>query len=123
VSQLAAYLQEHGFSEADALSAAYSHYYNQLQVHAHLLAFMDCFHIIGVVTLIAAPLVLLTKYFRVGNAPGDIDVAVTRQNSIQTTRDQFCEPQLLITIHLPQDSGLMSPEAGVGPESDALRMI
>ena len=31
-----------------------------------LLAFMDCFHIIGVITLIAAPLVLLTKNFKSG---------------------------------------------------------
>jgi DHA2 family multidrug resistance protein len=27
---------------------------------------MDCFHLIGVVTLIAAPLVLLTKHFAIG---------------------------------------------------------
>jgi DHA2 family multidrug resistance protein len=66
VNQGVAYLQAHGFSHADALSAAYSHYYNQLQAQAHLLAFMDCFHLIGLVTLIAAPLVLLTKYFRIG---------------------------------------------------------
>jgi MFS transporter, DHA2 family, multidrug resistance protein len=66
VSQAAAYLQARGFSHADALSAAYSRYYSQLQAQSHLLAFMDCFHVIGMVTLIAAPLVLLTKYFRIG---------------------------------------------------------
>jgi len=66
VSQSAAYLQAHGFSHADALSAAYSRYYSQLQTNSHLLAFMDCFHVLGTVTLIAAPLVLLTKYFRIG---------------------------------------------------------
>ena len=27
---------------------------------------MDCFHILGVVTLIAAPLVLLTRNFKLG---------------------------------------------------------
>jgi MFS transporter, DHA2 family, multidrug resistance protein len=70
ISQSAAYLQTRGFSHPDALSAAYSHYYNQLQAQAHLLAFMDCFHVIGGVTLVAAPLVLLTKYFRAGGAPG-----------------------------------------------------
>jgi MFS transporter, DHA2 family, multidrug resistance protein len=70
LSQSAAYLQARGYSHSDALSAAYSHYYSQLQAQAHLLAFMDCFHVIGVVTLVAAPLVLLTKYFRVGGAPG-----------------------------------------------------
>jgi DHA2 family multidrug resistance protein len=66
ISQSASYLQAHGFSHADALSAALSHYYGQLQAQAHLLAFMDCFHLIGVVTLIAAPLVLLTKHFAIG---------------------------------------------------------
>ncbi|MBV8674276.1 MAG: DHA2 family efflux MFS transporter permease subunit [Acidobacteriaceae bacterium] len=66
VKQTAAYLREHGFSAADAQSASYAHYYDQLQAHAHLLAFMDCFHIIGVLTLIAAPLVLLTRSFRIG---------------------------------------------------------
>ena len=31
---------------------------------------MDCFHIIGVITLIAAPIVLLTKAFKpAGKAP------------------------------------------------------
>lgn len=70
ISQLAAYLQARGFSHSDALSAAYSHYYNQLQAQAHLLAFMDCFHVIGMVTFVAAPLVLLTKSFRVGGAGG-----------------------------------------------------
>jgi DHA2 family multidrug resistance protein len=68
VNQSAAYLQSHGFSPANAMSAAFSHYYGQLEAQAHLLAFMDCFHLIGVVTLIAAPLVLLTKYFRLGGA-------------------------------------------------------
>jgi MFS transporter, DHA2 family, multidrug resistance protein len=68
VNQSAAYLQSHGFSPANAMSAALSHYYGQLEAQAHLLAFMDCFHLIGVVTLIAAPLVLLTKYFRLSGA-------------------------------------------------------
>ena len=44
---------------------AYGYFNSQLEAHAHLLAFMDCFHVIGVVTLIAAPLVLLTKYFSI----------------------------------------------------------
>jgi MFS transporter, DHA2 family, multidrug resistance protein len=68
VNQGTAYLQAHGFSHADALNAAYSHYYSQLQAQAHFLAFMDCFHLIGLVTLIAAPLVLLSKYFRIGGS-------------------------------------------------------
>jgi MFS transporter, DHA2 family, multidrug resistance protein len=66
VQQTAAYLQSHGFSHADALNAAYARYYDQLQAQTHLLAFMDCFYVIGLITLIAAPLVLFTKNFKVG---------------------------------------------------------
>jgi DHA2 family multidrug resistance protein len=70
VNQTAAYLRANGFSSADALNAAYAHFYNQLGAQSHLLAFMDCFHVIGIVTLVAAPLVLLTRRFRIsGRAP------------------------------------------------------
>lgn len=68
VSQSAAFLRARGFSPSDALGAAYSHFYGQLQAQARLLAFMDCFYLIGVVTLVAAPLVLLTKYFKIGGS-------------------------------------------------------
>ena len=64
IHQTAAYLQSHGFSPADAVTAAYGRVYDQLHAQTQLLAFMDCFHIIGVITLIAAPLVLLTKSFK-----------------------------------------------------------
>ena len=66
VQQSASFLQSRGFAQADSLSAAYAHVYSQLQAQAHLMAFMDCFHLIGVMTLIAAPLVLLTQRFRLG---------------------------------------------------------
>jgi MFS transporter, DHA2 family, multidrug resistance protein len=66
IHQTASYLQTHGFSPADALNAAYGRVYDQLHAQTQLLAFMDCFHIIGVITLIAAPLVLLTKNFKTG---------------------------------------------------------
>ena len=66
VRQTTAYLQVHGFSHADAVSAAYARYYDQLTAQTRLLAFMDCFYIIGIITLAAAPLVLLTKNFRSG---------------------------------------------------------
>jgi DHA2 family multidrug resistance protein len=66
VRQMTDYLQVHGFSHADALNAAYLHYYNQLEAQTHLLAFMDCFRILGIVTLIAAPLIFLTRKFNVG---------------------------------------------------------
>jgi DHA2 family multidrug resistance protein len=66
IHQLAAYLQVRGFSQADAVSAATFRYYEQLGNQTRLLAFMDCFHVIAVMTLIAAPLALLTKDFKVG---------------------------------------------------------
>jgi DHA2 family multidrug resistance protein len=66
IQQTTAYLQTAGYSHADALRAATLHYYNELVAQTRLLAFMDCFHIIGVVTLIVAPLVLFTKNFKVG---------------------------------------------------------
>ena len=66
VQQSAGFLEARGFAHADAVSAAYGHFYAQLQAQAHLLAFMDCFHLIGVMTLIAAPLVLVTKVFKLG---------------------------------------------------------
>ena len=70
IQQTTAYLQVHGFSHADALNAAYARYYNQLQAQTRMLAFMDCFYVLGLITLIAAPLVLLTKNFKVaGKAP------------------------------------------------------
>jgi MFS transporter, DHA2 family, multidrug resistance protein len=64
IHQTAAYLQTHGYSPTDALAAAYARVYEQLHAQTQLLAFMDCFHIIGIITLIAAPLVLLTKSFK-----------------------------------------------------------
>ena len=69
IHQTAAYLQVHGYSQVDAMRAATLHYYNELWAQSRLLAFMDCFHIIGVVTLVAAPLVWLTRSFKVGGGP------------------------------------------------------
>lgn len=66
VQQTAAYLQVNGYSHADAVKAAFAHVYQQLHDQTLLLAFMDCFFIIGAMTLVAAPLVLLTKNFKVG---------------------------------------------------------
>lgn len=66
VSSVTHYLTAHGMAPAEAARASYSYLYAQLQSQAHLLAFMDCFHLIGVVTLIAAPLVLLVRPFALG---------------------------------------------------------
>jgi DHA2 family multidrug resistance protein len=51
----------------DAARAAYGYVYEHLQAQAHFLAFMDCFHLIGVFTLVTAPLVLWTKPFTTRN--------------------------------------------------------
>lgn len=69
IRQTAPYLQSHGFSPADALSAAYARLYGQLQAQSQILAFMDCFFVIGILTLAAVPLLFLTRYFRVGGGP------------------------------------------------------
>jgi DHA2 family multidrug resistance protein len=70
MDQTAAYLQAHGYSHADAVQAASLRVYEQLGAQTRLLGFMDCFHVLGWMTLAAAPLVLLTKKFAVsGKAP------------------------------------------------------
>jgi len=66
IANTAVYLQSHGYNQVDAMKAATLRYYEQLYAQTRLLAFMDCFHIVGVVTLVAAPLVLLTRNFKVG---------------------------------------------------------
>jgi DHA2 family multidrug resistance protein len=60
------YLQTHGFSHADAVTAATAHYYDLLYAQTRMLAFMDCFHLLAVLTLVAAPLVLFTAKFKAG---------------------------------------------------------
>jgi MFS transporter, DHA2 family, multidrug resistance protein len=69
VRRTSAFLETHGFSQADALNAAYGRAYAQLHDQTQMLAFMDCFYIIGILTLIAAPLVLLTRRFHIGGGP------------------------------------------------------
>jgi len=70
IAGVTGYLRAHGFSQADAARGAYAHVYQQLEAQAHMLAFMDCFHLIGWATLLAAPLVLLTRAFRMGGGGG-----------------------------------------------------
>ncbi|MGA7158241.1 MAG: DHA2 family efflux MFS transporter permease subunit [Acidobacteriaceae bacterium] len=66
IRQTAAFLQAHGYSAADAMRAATLRFYDQLGAQTKLLGFMDCFYIIGVVTFVAAPLVWLTRPFKLG---------------------------------------------------------
>jgi len=66
VQRMAAYLTEHGYSQADSTRAAYLHYYNQLDDQTRLLGFMDCFRFVGWFTLAVTPLVFLIRHFKVG---------------------------------------------------------
>jgi DHA2 family multidrug resistance protein len=71
VKSTTAYLQANGFSHADAVSAAYARVYAQLQAQSQLLAFMDCFYLIGIMTLAAVPLLFLVRNFKVGGGAGE----------------------------------------------------
>jgi DHA2 family multidrug resistance protein len=69
VARTAGYLQQHGFSHADAINAAYARVYAELGAQTRFLGFMDCFYVLGLMTLIAAPLALLAKNFKVAGKP------------------------------------------------------
>ncbi len=62
----AGYLTAHGFPAADAMQAATLRYYNQLGEQTRLLGFMDCFRIIGWLTLAMVPTVFFIRKFKVG---------------------------------------------------------
>jgi DHA2 family multidrug resistance protein len=63
------YLQSQGYSHADAVRAAYLHYYDQLTAQTSLLGFMDVFRAIGWVTLAVTPLIFFIKNFKVSGKP------------------------------------------------------
>ena len=70
VHDTANYLAAHGYSKADALRASYLHYYNLLEQQTRLLGFMDCFRVIGWLTLAMVPVVFFIRSFKVaGKAP------------------------------------------------------
>jgi len=69
VSALTSYLVQKGYSGPDAATAAYQHLYQQLQHQVSLLAFMDCFRVIGWLTLAAVPLMLLVRRFKPAGKP------------------------------------------------------
>jgi len=63
-------LQTLGYSPADAAHAARGFYNNQLLQQTQMLAFMDCFRLIGWVVLAALPLLFFIKPFKLaGKAP------------------------------------------------------
>jgi DHA2 family multidrug resistance protein len=63
VYSIANYLERRGYSHADSLSAAYGVIYQQLQRQASSLAFMDCFRVIGWLTIASVPLLFFVKKF------------------------------------------------------------
>ena len=60
------FLAAHGYSQADALRAAYLRYYNLLEQQTRLLGFMDCFRAIGWITIAMVPVVFFIRSFKVG---------------------------------------------------------
>lgn len=62
--QTTAYLEQHGMSHAQAMQAAMGQMYARLIAQTSLLGFMDCFFVVGIITLVAAPFVLLTRNVR-----------------------------------------------------------
>ncbi|HWB32087.1 MAG TPA: DHA2 family efflux MFS transporter permease subunit [Acidobacteriaceae bacterium] len=68
IDGMTAFLHTRGASVADAHREAAARIYGQLLAQAHFLAYMDCFRVIGVVTLIAAPLVLWTRAAKAGGS-------------------------------------------------------
>jgi MFS transporter, DHA2 family, multidrug resistance protein len=57
-------LVQRGFTGQDAAAAAHGYLYQQLQHQVSLLAFMDCFRVIGWLTLAAVPIMLLVRRFK-----------------------------------------------------------
>jgi MFS transporter, DHA2 family, multidrug resistance protein len=64
VAALTNYLVTKGYSGPDAATAANGYVYQELQRHATLLSFLDCFRGIAWLTLAAVPLVLLVRNFK-----------------------------------------------------------
>lgn len=62
--RLSGWLMQHGFTSADAGGAALGAIYNRLMQQSYLIAFMDCFHAIGWITLATIPLVLLIRHVK-----------------------------------------------------------
>jgi DHA2 family multidrug resistance protein len=66
IRAMASYLTAHGYSAADSMQAATLHYYNQLEAQTRLLGFMDCFRVIGWLTLAMIPTVFFIHKFKAG---------------------------------------------------------
>ena len=65
VHSIALYLQQHGSSPADAARKATAMVGQMFDAQVRILAYMDCFYAIGVLTLVLAPLALYTRNFKI----------------------------------------------------------
>src|ERR1700733_3918819 len=66
---MVSHLMQYGFTSADAGPAALGVVYQQLLHQSVFLAFMDCFRVIGWLTLTMIPLVIFVRKFKGGKAP------------------------------------------------------
>jgi DHA2 family multidrug resistance protein len=66
IRSTADYLHAHGYSQVDSMSAATLRYYNLLGQQTKLLGFMDCFRVIGYLTIAMVPAVFFIRSFKVG---------------------------------------------------------
>jgi DHA2 family multidrug resistance protein len=64
------YLMTRGTSGPDAIHQAYGLAANMMTQQAGMLAFMDCFHLLGLVVLAGLPLSFLIRRFEIGKAAG-----------------------------------------------------
>jgi MFS transporter, DHA2 family, multidrug resistance protein len=67
INSTAGYLTAHGFPAADAVRAATLRYYDLLGAQTRLLGFMDCFRVIGWLTLALVPAVFFIRKFKAGS--------------------------------------------------------
>jgi MFS transporter, DHA2 family, multidrug resistance protein len=70
VNQASHFLMTRGASGPDAIHQAYGLAASMMTQQATLLAFMDCFHLLGLVVAIGLPLAFFIRYFEIGKAQG-----------------------------------------------------
>jgi MFS transporter, DHA2 family, multidrug resistance protein len=63
--QIISYFVSRGYAPANATIAAAAQVNNMLEAQSRILSYMDCFYVIGIITLVVAPLVLWTWNFKV----------------------------------------------------------
>ncbi len=57
-----------------------------MELQTRFLAFMDCFHVLDMLTLCVAPLVLLTKNFKLGGKAPPAHGSLVREEPSQSER-------------------------------------